>query len=114
MRISTVMVATAAAGAAVILSTGPALAGEVTGSGKPTQGPANTNSICAFSGLEDGGDFEGQPAGPGAPPQNWGHVQQFARDQGATVQDLKASGEQPGDSCNGHRGFLVSPPPETP
>jgi hypothetical protein len=114
MRITTVLVTTAAAGAALILSTGPAMAGEVTGTGESTQGPAHANSICVFSGLEDGGDFEGQPAGPGAPPQNWGHVQQSARDMGATVQDLKASGEQPGDSCNGHSGFLVNPPDETP
>jgi hypothetical protein len=49
-----------------------ASAGEITGNGKPTKGPAHANSICVFSGLEDGGDFPGQPAGPGAPPQNWG------------------------------------------
>ena len=115
MRISRILVTTAAAGAALVMSIGPAMAGEVTGSGQSTQGPAHANSICVFSGLEDGGDFPGQPAGPGAPPQNWGHVQQFLRDQGVTVQELKASGEQPGDSCNGHSGFLVNPPPgETP
>ena len=113
MRISTVLVTTAAAGATLILSTGPAMAGEITGSGKPTQGPAHSHSICVFSGLEDG-DGAGFPGPGGAPPQNWGHVQQFARAQGATPQDLKASGEQPGDSCNGHSGFLVNPPPETP
>ena len=86
-----------------------ASAGEITGNGKPTQGPAHANSICVFSGLEDG--EEGTPSGPGAPPQNWGHVQQAERDAGATPQDLKASGFQPGDSCNGHTGFLVNPPP---
>jgi hypothetical protein len=56
-----------------------AFAGEITGNGKPTKGPAHAASICVFSGLEDGGDFTGQPAGPGAPPQNWGHVQKAER-----------------------------------
>ena len=118
MRISTILVTTAAAGAALVLAGGPAMAGEVTGNGKPTQGPAHASSICAFSGLQDGDDNDDGipegPHGPGVPPQNWGHVQQFARSMGATVQDLKASGEQPGDSCNGHRGFLANPPPQTP
>ncbi|KGN34432.1 hypothetical protein N802_13225 [Knoellia sinensis KCTC 19936] len=83
-------------------------AGEVTGSGKPTKAPANTNSICAFSGLEDGEEAgTGFPGPGGAPPQNWGHVQKAQRAAGATVQDLKASGFQPGDSCNGSRGFLA-------
>lgn len=50
--------------------------------------------------------------GPGnAPPQNWGHSKEFF---GATPAERKASGFQPGDSCNGHSGFLVNPPPETP
>jgi len=88
-----------------------ASAGEITGNGKPTNGPAHANSICAFSGLEDG-DGAGFPGPGGAPPQNWGHVQQAERDAGATPADLKASGSQPGDSCNGHRGFLVNPPPD--
>jgi hypothetical protein len=113
MRISTILVTTAAAGAALVLSAGPATAGEITGGGKPTQGPAHAHSICAFSGLEDG-DGAGFPGPGGAPPQNWGHVQQAERAAGASVQDLKASGFQPGDSCNGHSGFLVNPPPEEP
>ena len=29
---------------------------------------------------------------------------------GATPAERKASGFQPGDSCNGHSGFLVHPP----
>ena len=84
-----------------------ASAGENTGNGKPTQGPAHANSICAFSGLEDG-DGAGFPGPGGAPPQNWGHSKEFF---GATPADRKASGFQPGDSCNGHSGFLVNPPP---
>lgn len=90
---------------AALASASPASAGEITGNGGATQGPAHANSICVFSGLEDGeGDF---PGPGGAPPQNWGHVQQAERAAGATVQDLKASGFQPGDSCNGATGFLA-------
>ncbi len=76
MRISTILVTTAAAGAAIVLSAGPATAGEINGNGQPARGEglgaAHANSICAFSGLEDG---DGAPfPGPGsAPPQNWGH-----------------------------------------
>ena len=55
-----------------------ASAGEITGNGKPTQGPAHANSICVFSGLEDG--EEGTPSGPGAPPQNWGQIPKEVRD----------------------------------
>ena len=93
---------------------GPASAGEINGTGNPPGGEGlgtlHAHSICAFSGLEDG-DGAGFPGPGGAPPQNWGHVQKAERAAGATVKDLKASGFQPGDSCNGHRGFLVNPPP---
>ena len=61
----------------------PASAGEVTGNGGDTQGPAHANSICAFSGLEDGDDNDDGipelPNGPGVAPQNWGHVQKFLK-----------------------------------
>src|SRR3954464_4049497 len=87
--------------------TAPAFAGEITGTGKPTNGPAHANSICSFSGLEDG-DGAGFPGPGGAPPQNWGHSKEAF---GATPAERKASGFQPGDSCNGHSGFLVSGEP---
>ena len=87
---------------------GTAFAGEVTGSGKggpngdgKAGGPQHANSICAFSGLADGG--EGEPAGPGN-VQNWGHAK---AEFGATPAERKASGFQPGDACNGNRGFLA-------
>src|SRR5262245_65040414 len=101
----TYLAAPAAVVAALTLAS-PAYAGEITGNGKPTQGPAHAQSICAFSGLEDG-DGAGFPGPGGAPPQNWGHVQQAERAAGATSADLKASGFQPGDSCNGRRGFIA-------
>lgn len=106
MRLTRLFIVPAAAGALVLVGMSAASAGEITGNGKPTQGPAHANSICVFSGLEDG-DGAGFPGPGGAPPQNWGHVQQAERDAGATPADLKASGFQPGDSCNGHSGFLA-------
>jgi hypothetical protein len=91
-----------------------AMGGEINGKGQPPGGEglgaAHANSICAFSGLEDG-DGAGFPGPGGAPPQNWGHSKEFF---GATPAERKASGFQPGDSCNGHSGFLVNPPPEEP
>lgn len=38
---------------------GSAFAGEVTGKLKPTAAPLHANSICAFSGLEDGNTLVG-------------------------------------------------------
>ena len=108
MRLTRLVIVPAAAGALVLVGMSAASAGELTGNGKPTQGPAHANSICAFSGLEDGHDLPpGSPSGPGAPPQNWGHVNQELRAAGMTSAQIKASGFQPGDSCNGHRGFLA-------
>lgn len=106
MRLTRLILVPAAAGALVLVGMSAASAGEITGNGKPAQGSAHANSICAFSGLEDG-DGAGFPGPGGAPPQNWGHVQQAERANGATPADLKASGFQPGDSCNGHTGFLA-------
>jgi hypothetical protein len=103
MRTRSILAAGVGVAALVIGGSGPALAGEITGNGKPTQGPAHANSICSFSGLEDG-DGHGFPGPGGAPPQNWGHSKQL---YGATPAERKASGFQPGDSCNGHRGFLA-------
>src|SRR4051812_29051037 len=114
MRIRTILVMTAATSSALVLSAGPALAGEINGNGLPVGGKglgaAHAHSICAFSGLQDG---DGGPfPGPGqAPPQNWGHSKASV---GATPAERKASGMQPGDSCNGHSGFLVNPPPGAP
>jgi len=99
MRLISLLAVPAAAGALVLAGVSPAMAGEVTGNGKPTQGPAHANSICAFSGLDDGS--EGGVGGPGAPPQNWGQIPKAVRDMIAT------QGEHPGDACNGHTGFLA-------
>jgi hypothetical protein len=60
------------------LSAGPALAGEITGNGKPTAGPAHANSICVFSGKNDHPDaplsldMTVAPNGPGGVSQSFG------------------------------------------
>jgi hypothetical protein len=64
----------------------PALAGEVTGNGKDTAAPDNANSICAYSGQNDGNP-------PGGKTQSYG-------------QDVKAGRADPhafnpGDACQG-------------
>jgi hypothetical protein len=95
-------IAGAVLAAGIVSVGGTAFAGEVGGS---TNGKANgpkatvgafttgehANSICAFSGLADGG--EGEPSGPGN-VQNWGHVD-------------RSVNPSPGFACNGHRGFLA-------
>ena len=112
MNIRTIMAVTAGAAASVVLASGPAFAGEVTGNGTftPNHEFGHSQSICSFSGLEDG-DGAGFPGPGGAPPQNWGHSKEAF---GSTPAERKASGFQPGDSCNGHSGFVANPPPEAP
>ena len=68
------------------LSAGPALAGEVTGKGKPTGAPAHSNSICSFSGQNDG-----EPPG--------GRVQSYGQDVKAGRADPHVF--NPGDACHG-------------
>jgi hypothetical protein len=100
-RIAAVCLAAAGIAAA---GASPAFAGEINGTGNPPGGQglgaAHAKSICAFSGLEDG-DGAGFPGPGGAPPQNWGHAKQIF---GATPAERKASGAQPGDSCNPNTG----------
>ena len=52
-----IVVATFVAG---LLATGAAFAGEVKGSGGGTAAPSHANSACAFSGLNDHDEEEGQ------------------------------------------------------
>jgi hypothetical protein len=79
-------------------------AGEVTGSGGATAGPANANSICVFSGLNDDPDaalsldFSVAPNGPGGRTQNWGQI----------VSNFDIPGNapfNPGASCGGGSNF---------
>lgn len=80
------------------LSAGAVLAGEVTGNGDETPIRFVANSICAFSGQNDG---EPPPGRTAAHVQNWGQIPKDVRDGLATM------GAHPGDSCNGHTGFLA-------
>lgn len=95
------LVATAVCALAIGLSASAASAGEITGNGKPTAGPAHANSICVFSGQNDDpdaplvvGDEEVAPNGPGGISQSYG-------------QDVKIVGSgltqvlNPGDACQG-------------
>ena len=76
----------------------PAFAGEITGNGKPTQGPAHANSICVFSGLNDDPtaprtlDEDLAPNGPGGVSQSYG--------QDVTL-GLDPHVFNPGDACRG-------------
>jgi hypothetical protein len=88
-----------------------ASAGEINGNGQPEGGNGggtlHANSECSFSGLEDGGDYPGQPAGPGATPQTFGHTVQAAKagllgPDITGIADIKAAGFNPGVACNGH------------
>src|ERR1700675_1718606 len=61
---------------------GPPFAGEVTGNGKPTQGPAHANSICVFSGQNDDPTapiISAQPI-PEAPNGPGGRTQSYGQD----------------------------------
>jgi len=75
-----------------------ASAGEVTGTGEDTAGPAHANSICVFSGLNDDPDAprtldeELAPNGPGGVSQSYG--------QDVTL-GLDPHAFNPGDACRG-------------
>jgi hypothetical protein len=73
-----------------------AFAGEITGNGKPTGGPAHANSICVFSGKNDdpGAPLDGSgPNGPG------GIAQSFGQDVKLGLANPKAF--NPGAACRG-------------
>src|SRR4051794_35383530 len=77
-------------------SAGAAFAGEVTGNGKPTAGPAHANSICVFSGQNDDPtaplslDRTVAPNGPGGVSQSFGQDVKIGLDPRSF---------NPGDAC---------------
>ena len=80
------------------LTAGAALAGEVTGKGDPTPiQSGQANSICSFSGYNDGHPPPGRTA---AHVQSWGQIPK-------DVRDAIAAEEHPGIACNGHSGFFA-------
>lgn len=114
MRLIHLLTVPAAAGALLIAGMSPATAGEAQGNSSAgnineTGMRGHANSICGFSGQNPERFLD--PSDPNYEPgrvQNWGHVRQFlSGDLGLTPAQIKASGFQPGDSCNGHTGFLA-------
>jgi hypothetical protein len=121
-----IIAAVLCAASVVGVSAGSAFAGEITGNGKgtpfisngPNAAPKSVGhfdviaSECSFSGLEDGGDYEGQPAGPG-------HTQSFgsygpSQLSGAEVSAAASSGDIKGfvpasSGCKGSGGGAVKP-----
>ena len=97
-------VAPAAAFMAAAMFAGTALAGEVTGNGRPTPVKGfQAGSICAFSGLDDGSE-----SGAGVVPgvvQSWGAiVGGVARSSGGVAAFAQAGvikAEGPGTNCRG-------------
>ena len=86
----------------ILGSGGAAFAGEVGGSGKGTQGPANANSECVFSGLEDGSaKTPASRQGPGN-VQNWGHAKDspIVLDAPRGASDVRRCSARSG--CNAH------------
>jgi hypothetical protein len=74
-RTRLVLTALVCAAALACASASAAFAGEITGNGKPTAGPAHANSICVFSGKNDdpGAPLDGSgPNGPGGHSQSYG------------------------------------------
>jgi len=77
-------------------SVGAAFAGEITGNGKPTAGPAHANSICVFSGQNDDPtaplslDRTIAPNGPGGQSQSFGQDVKLGLDPHVV---------NPGNSC---------------
>jgi hypothetical protein len=78
---------------------GAAFAGEITGNGKPTAGPAHANSICVFSGKNDnpGAPLDNPDAGGAS--QSYGQLVRLGVIEnffGATPKTFN-----PGDTCRG-------------
>jgi hypothetical protein len=90
MNLRKTIVALLAALAVAALTTSSALAGEITGNGKPTGAPAHSNSECSFSGLDD------PDPDPFGRTQNWG---QLSKEQRAFLESI---GQTPWQACNGH------------
>ena len=78
-----------------------ALAGEITGNGKPTAGPDHANSICVFSGQNDDPNapiISAQPI-PAAPNGPGGRTQNYGQDVRHGL--ISPQTFNPGDACRG-------------
>ena len=87
--------------AVVGMSASAAFAGEITGNGKPTQGPAHANSICVFSGQNDdpGAPIVSADPTPEAPNGPGGRSQSYGQDVRYGL--LNPSIVTPGQTCRG-------------
>jgi hypothetical protein len=100
--------------AALGVSAASALAGEVTGNGEPTAGPAHANSICVFSGKNDHPDAPldlAEPPGPGGTSQSYGQENRLGIRDPSTQNPGKVGQDvftlHPGFACNGEHGFFA-------
>jgi hypothetical protein len=78
---------------------GAAFAGEITGNGKPTAGPAHANSICVFSGKNDNPSAPLDNPDAGGVSQSYGQLVRLGVIEnffGATPETFN-----PGDTCRG-------------
>jgi hypothetical protein len=111
MRLNRLLLIPVAAAAMTALAVGPAAAGEVNGNGEYTPAIDNAQSICVYSGLQDGDDNDDGVPDPGADfgpgfTQNWGHTKQELRAAGVPAEAIAAT--RPGVTCNGHTGIIAS------
>ena len=87
-----------------VVGAGSAFAGEVNGNGDPTGAPAHANSICAFSGQNDGHPPLGRT-------QSYGTNVAAGRSVPSTVNPGKVGQGvftlHPGYACNGEHGFFA-------
>jgi hypothetical protein len=99
------------AAAAMGIGANAAFAGEVTGNGKDTAGPANANSICVFSGQNDDPQGLDPENGPPGRTQSYGQdVKMGLADPSTENPGKVGQGEftlHPGFACNGEHGFFA-------
>ena len=91
------LVAVVCAVAVAAVGPGSAFAGEVTGKGKPTAGPAHANSICVFSGKNDDPDRPLDGFDPGGVSQSYGQENKLGL--------VDPHEFNPGDACRGGSNF---------
>jgi hypothetical protein len=82
------------AAAILVASAQSASAGEVTGNGKPTAGPAHANSICVYSGKNDKPDAPQDNPDAGGVSQSYGQLLRLG-----IVADFNLP--NPGEACRG-------------
>ena len=98
MILRKITLASLGSAALIVASAGVASAGEVTGTGADTPiRDGVSNSICAFSGLNN--DPEEPELAGGTQSYGQGVRAGFGEDPGSIF--------HPGNSCNGHTGFFA-------